>query len=151
MYRVKIKSSLMLILLLSAPLCIDSASAADVTTNALMDHMRFLSERDKVISGNIANSETPKFLPIDIQKQSKDISEVRIYSTHPRHISLDNDPQYSKIKAPIDEIKPNGNAVTLEQEMLKKSDNAMEFQQAITLYNKMRGLVNGAITMGAGQ
>jgi flagellar basal-body rod protein FlgB len=43
------------------------------------------------------------------------------------------------------ETRPTGNAVSLEEEMLKVAQNQMDHQAAATLYAKSLGLVKAAI------
>jgi flagellar basal-body rod protein FlgB len=43
------------------------------------------------------------------------------------------------------EANPNGNAVSLEQEMIKVSDTQMQFQAAANLYGKAMSLMKTAI------
>jgi flagellar basal-body rod protein FlgB len=43
------------------------------------------------------------------------------------------------------ETRPSGNAVNLEDEMIKVAANQMDFQAATTLYTKSLGLLKAAI------
>ena len=43
------------------------------------------------------------------------------------------------------EARPSGNAVSLEDEMMKVASNQMDYQAATTLYSRSLGLVKSAI------
>ena len=43
------------------------------------------------------------------------------------------------------EVRPTGNAVNLEDEMIKVAANQMDYQAATTLYTKSLGLIKTAI------
>ena len=43
------------------------------------------------------------------------------------------------------DIRPSGNAVNLEDEMLKVASNQMDYQAATTLYTRSLGLIKTAI------
>jgi flagellar basal-body rod protein FlgB len=117
------------------------------TFDDFYNKMQYLAERDKVLSRNIANADTPNYKPHDLQNKSKrDSGDVTIAKTHSMHMSLDEESQFELVSADFDEIKPNGNAVSLETELAKKSSNATDLQEIATLYNKARGMLKSAIT-----
>ncbi len=112
----------------------------------LTEHLRYLTERDKILSLNIANADTPKYKPKDLSGYDKDPTEnIKFSTTNPMHMSLDGDSNYQVVEAEILEQKPNGNAVTLEHEMHKKSENAAKLQEMANLYSKTRGMMKTAI------
>ena len=67
-------------------------------------------------------------------------------ATDPRHISLSNSgsARFSDEAAP-DQANPNGNAVSLEQEMIKVSETQAQFQAAANLYAKAMTMMRTAI------
>lgn len=136
---------LALLILLVAP----AASAKDVFED-FYAHLRYLSERDKVLSQNVANSDTPKYLPKDLKKSRKG-DTVAVLRTNPMHMDLNEASQeFALIEGDIGELKRNGNGVDLERELYKKGENAMKLSEAVGVYNKSRGMLNTAI-MGAGK
>jgi flagellar basal-body rod protein FlgB len=48
--------------------------------------------------------------------------------------------------AKILEIKPDGNAVTLENELLKKNQNSVKLNQISNMYSKSKNIMKYAIT-----
>lgn len=135
------------------------------TFAALKERMRFLQTRQKVLSQNVANADTPGYRPKDIRQLGIDpatrgsdaarrLAGIAGYSapsgiavTDPRHIS----PSGGKGAAIVDrgasyETRPSGNAVDLENEMLKVSQNQIDFQTAANIYQ--RGLATLKIALG---
>ncbi len=113
-------------------------------------HLRYLSERDKLLSQNIANSDTPKYQPRELKKNTRDDS-VPVLKTNSLHMDLsESSKEFALVKGDISEIKPNGNAVNLDNELYKKGENAMKLNEAINVYNKSKSMLNTAI-MGSGK
>ncbi len=111
-------------------------------------HLRYLSERDKVLSQNIANSDTPKYLPKELKKNRKG-DTLPIKRTNSFHMDLDeSSAEFSLTDGDLLELKRNGNGVNLEHELYKKGENAMKVNEAINVYNKSKSMLNTAI-MGA--
>jgi flagellar basal-body rod protein FlgB len=113
----------------------------------LRDRLGYLSERQKVIAQNIANSDTVRYVGQDLKPYSFD-AKVQMHQaqspgvmavTQPGHISPKNErraAQYKSIKSPDSETTLNGNSVVLEEEMIKMSDARMSYDAAISFYQK---------------
>lgn len=113
-------------------------------------HLRYLSERDKVLSQNIANSDTPKYLPKELKKNRKG-DTVMIKRTNSMHMDLDEaSTEFNLVKGDSSELKRNGNGVDLDRELYKKGENAMKLSEAVNVYNKGKSMINTAI-VGAGK
>ena len=67
-------------------------------------------------------------------------------ATDPRHIAMSSPGQsrFDDVAAP-DQANPNGNAVSLEEEMIKVSDTQAQFQAAANLYAKAMTMMKTAI------
>lgn len=107
--------------------------------------IKFLTERDKVISKNIANADTPKYKPSELKMRGKSGISLAMSRTNSGHIDFSNSSNFDLRPAQIREIKPNGNAVNLDDELFKKSENAVRLQEAMGIYNKSRGMYRTAI------
>lgn len=130
------------------------------TFAALKERMRFLQARQKVLAQNVANADTPGYRPKDIRQLGIDpatrgsdaarrMAGFAGYSragaggsglaaTDPRHIqpaSIGNGQAIVDRGASF-ETRPSGNAVDLENEMLKVSQNQIDFQTATNLYQR---------------
>jgi flagellar basal-body rod protein FlgB len=122
----------------------------------LRERMAWLNQRQTVLSENVANADTPGFVardlkPLDFQQELQSASESKLGGltvTNPRHIAAKTSTGSGDFEAtdtPDVEANPNGNAVSLEQEMIKVSDTQMQFQAAANLYGKAMSLMKTAI------
>jgi len=117
----------------------------------LRTRMQWHQERQKVLAENVANADTPNFRtrdlkPLDFGSQVHAAGQVRVASTNPAHITgaaangafaTDRNNKY--------DVKPAGNAVNLEDEMMKVASNQMDYQAAISLYSRSMGLFRTAL------
>ena len=117
----------------------------------LRTRMQWHQERQKVLAENVANADTPNFRTRDLRaldfgSQAQAASQVRVASTNPAHITgaaangafaTDRNNKY--------DVKPAGNAVNLEDEMMKVASNQMDYQAAISLYSRSMGLFRTAL------
>ena len=71
---------------------------------------------------------------------------MRVASTNPAHItgSAGNSAFATGGNSKYD-VKPAGNAVNLEDEMMKVASNQMDYQAAISLYSRSMGLFRTAL------
>ena len=121
----------------------------------LRTRMTWLHQRQDVLSQNVANADTPGFVardlkPLDFQQEMQSAAQSRIAGltvTNPRHIAAKTsaNSDFDVTDTPDVEANPNGNAVSLEQEMIKVSDTQMQFQAAANLYGKAMSLMKTAI------
>ena len=117
--------------------------------------MNYLSERQKVISENIANADTPYYRPSDLKPMNfqeilrGDTRRIKPIATNPMHLAgLKEDTKFTAEKASLGksyETAPNGNAVVLEEQMLKVSELQTNYQLAANIYQKNLGMLRTAI------
>ena len=109
--------------------------------------LEFLAKNDAVIAQNIANADTPKYKPKALKEKKQSEYDIKLYTTNPMHMSTEEkETEYTITQAEVSEIKPDGNAVTIENELLKKSQNSMQLHQVGNLYNKSKNMMKYAIT-----
>jgi len=122
----------------------------------LRERMAWLNQRQTVLSQNVANADTPGYVardlkPLDFSHALESASGSKVTGltlTNPRHIAANTTTGSGPFDAedtPDVEANPNGNAVSLEQEMIKVSDTQMQFQAAANLYGKAMSLMKTAI------
>lgn len=121
----------------------------------LRERMAWLNQRQSVLSQNVANADTPGYVardlkPLDFSQELQSANMMKAASltiTNPRHIAVkpSSDSDFSATDTPDVEANPNGNTVSLEQEMIKVSDTQMQFQAAANLYGKAMSLMKTAI------
>lgn len=131
---------------------------------ALKQRMRFLQSRQKVLAENVANADTPGFKPKDIAQIGIDPATrgsdaarrmggaqaygrmVGLQVTNPLHLGGAAPGAGSESRGASYETRPSGNSVNLEDEMLKVSQNQIDFQTAANLYQ--RGLATLKTALG---
>jgi flagellar basal-body rod protein FlgB len=136
----------------------------DLTTfAALKNRMRFLQARQKLLAENVANADSPGYKPKDIKElgidpASRGSDQARrmaggvaapatgLAVTSPGHIRSNGTGRIGEEKGAAFETRPSGNAVNLETEMLKVSQNQIDFQTAANIYQ--RGLSTLKIALG---
>jgi flagellar basal-body rod protein FlgB len=111
----------------------------------IYQHMQYLSKRDKIIAQNIQNADTPGYKPQELYKRRKQ-DEVVMVMTHAGHMNLDDEPGgFFVDEGDISEVKPNGNAVSLDEELYRKGENATKLGEAANVYAKAKSMLNTAI------
>jgi len=134
-----------IVAILIAITCSQLAQAID--NKMFEERLKFLAKRDKIISRNIANADTPGYRPLDLAANSKE-PNIALMTTNKMHLAAGDDTAYNTFEAPISELKPNGNAVSIEEEMEKKAEISMQITETTNAYNKARAMMRVA-TVGA--
>ena len=130
----------------------------------MKQRLHWLSERQQILSENVANANTPGYQAKDLKKldfgamvdasgpmlapvatNSKHIGTPVVGSGAGTGMSLGNARGGGVVKQPDFETSPTGNSVTLEDEMVKVAKNQMDYEEVTTLYNKSMGLLRIAI------
>lgn len=124
--------------------------------SALRTKMQWHQERQRVLAENVSNANTPGFKPTDLvepkfDKQGTDsgggIGALGMTRTSATHISASGGaPSFRGDGGRSGFLtKPAGNAVNLEDQMLKVSANQMDYAAATSLYTRSLGLLKTAI------
>lgn len=129
-------------------------SIADLPAfSMLRARMQWGQERQRLLAENIANSDTPNFhardlAPLDFRDALPRAASVALARTDAGHIAptaSGSGGQFALQRAIRTEVRPGGNAVNLEDEMLKVANNQMEYQAATSLYSRSLGLLKLAL------
>ena len=124
--------------------------------SALRTKMQWHQERQRVLSENIANSDTPNFRPRDLVEPKFDNNTgaaigagsgtLPMMRTSGSHIAAAGAAQsFTQNGNGGFQTRPAGNAVNLEDQMLKVSANQMDYAAATSLYSRSLGLLKTAI------
>lgn len=123
--------------------------------SALRTKMQWHQERQRVLAENISNSDTPNFKPRDLVEPKFDrngaspavMGSLAMMRTSPSHIAPAGGGQSSFAQDAKGgfQTRPAGNAVNLEDQMLKVSANQMDYAAATSLYSRSLGLLKTAI------
>jgi flagellar basal-body rod protein FlgB len=121
----------------------------------LRTKMQWHQERQRILAENVSNSNTPNFKPRDLVEPKFDGTGVNaagsagslaMLRTSQGHISASGaEPAFEQNRRAGFQTRPAGNAVSLEDEMLKVSANQMDYAAATTLYSKSLHLLKTAI------
>jgi flagellar basal-body rod protein FlgB len=117
----------------------------------LRSRMQWHQERQKVLAENVSNSDTPNFRPrdlkpLDFDRQVQQASQVTVVNTNPAHIAgAAGTSAFPSERNNKFDVHPAGNAVNLEDEMMKVASNQMDYQAAISLYSRSMGLFRVAL------
>jgi flagellar basal-body rod protein FlgB len=122
--------------------------------SALRTKMQWHQERQRVLAENISNSDTPNFKPRDLVQPkinsggaSGPMGSLAMMRTSASHIAPSGgSSSFAQNTKAGYETRPAGNAVNLEDEMLKVvSANQMDYAAATSLYSRSLGLLKTAI------
>ncbi|WP_203291990.1 flagellar basal body rod protein FlgB [Maricaulis parjimensis] len=136
----------------------------DVSVLAMLrQSMSFNAERQRVISENVAHANTPGYAAKDLdvadfqsalQRQLRGQgvtggSSVRLQTSEAGHMSGSSGAASSRgwetMENPDSETTINGNSVVLEEQMVRAQEVRMQYETALTLYQKNLGLIRTAI------
>ncbi|WEK05557.1 MAG: flagellar basal body rod protein FlgB [Candidatus Devosia phytovorans] len=122
--------------------------------SALTDKMRWHQARQGLLAENVANAETPGFKGRDLaqydygdRKTAMSSATVTTTATQPMHFSVGSaeGSAFGAQRMANFEITPEGNGVTLEDEMMKVTTNMMDYQAATGLYQKSISIIKTAL------
>ncbi len=127
--------------------------------------MKHLAERQRVIAQNIANSETVGFKAREVTApdfadllaaqgeggRRASIARPRVALTSGMTALGARPPRTGStivVDSDVSEIKPDGNSVTLEDQLLKLGKIQADFATMTNLYRKQQGLLKAALGRG---
>ncbi|WP_339737774.1 flagellar basal body rod protein FlgB [uncultured Maricaulis sp.] len=121
----------------------------------LTQSMNFHNQRQRVIAENVANANTPGYVAQDLdesefQRNLRDQMQARSAARSTRGgpaVAALTSPiqQWQTKDAPDSETTVNGNTVVLEEQMIRANENRMEYESALSLYQKSLGMIRTAI------
>jgi flagellar basal-body rod protein FlgB len=121
--------------------------------DAMNGKMGYLSERQAVISENIANANTPDYRAKDLPPANfnamveESYNKLPLTRTSASHLSSPvATSRYSVIDDPkASETIPMGNNVVLEDQALKLTQTSQDYQLVAQLYRKINGMMRLAV------
>lgn len=122
--------------------------------SALRSRMGWLSDRQKVVSQNVANASTPGYKPKDLTPQDfaamvkgQDtplFPTIRLQDGTPLTLADMTDHGSKQVTKPDSETTMDGNSVVLEEQMLKMSESRQNFEAAVGFYEKSMNMIRMA-------
>jgi flagellar basal-body rod protein FlgB len=121
----------------------------------LRNRMQWQQTRQKVLAENVANADTPGFRARDLKAPvfrpdgslaAAMPAGMAVERTSPLHLagSGASGAAEERQRTRFD-VVPSGNAVSLEDEMLKAADNQADYQLAASLYQKSLQMLRTAV------
>ena len=119
----------------------------------LKNRLGYLTERQRLISQNVANADTPGYRPSDLKPfgfaahmAAAGQGSEGLARTHRTHIAgaVRKTGPLRSVEGKDSEITLDGNAVSLEEQMLKMGEARIQYDAAIGFYQKSMGLLRMA-------
>ena len=115
--------------------------------------MHWNQERQRVLSENVANADTPNFRPRDLTQPTFErnavatVAPLQLARTDAAHQPgrISDATRFNVDSRGTFEIRPAGNAVNLEDEMMKVAATQMDYQTATSLYTRSLGMIKTAL------
>jgi len=120
--------------------------------SALRTSMQWHQQRQRLLAENVSNADTPNYRPRDLVRPNAEalakgaqpgLTMVRTSTAHMGPPG--GDARFAVERRGGSETRPAGNAVSLDDEMLKVAQNQMDYQAATSLYTRSLGLLKTAI------
>ncbi len=113
---------------------------------ALVNRMKWLGARQNLLAQNVANSDTPRYRPQDLKplgfKELVRDGQARLEPAATKPAHLPGAPNGAARHFPVGrrdepyEVTPQGNGVTLEDQLMKVAKTRMDFELTSNLYRK---------------
>ena len=125
---------------------------------AVKERLNWLQHRQGLLAENVANADTPGYRARDLKQPSfeellgSSQTAMRARLTDANHMVASSETggdRFAAFESHMEATTPGGNSVVLEQEMLKVSQNQMDYQTATGLYSKSLGLLRMALGRSA--
>jgi flagellar basal-body rod protein FlgB len=116
--------------------------------------MDWLGQRQQVLAQNIANADTPDYVPHDLKPQAfrrmvernfaPNLKPVATQGGHIQTSSLKADDRGVEDKNPY-EVAPSGNAVVVEEQLVKVTQTQNDYNAITNLYKKQVAMFKMAL------
>lgn len=124
----------------------------------LTQKMDWLTQRQRVLAQNIANADTPGYRARDIEAIDFERAlkgqqgALQLAVTSPAHVTSPSGQESFRSvrnRSPY-EVAPDGNQVVIEEQMMRLSETAGDFELTTGLYRKYMGLYRMALGRSGG-
>ena len=115
----------------------------------LRTRMQWHQERQRVLAENVANADTPNYRARDLAppnfEHALQTASLSLATTDRNHIGGGSGSQFADAGDLHYEMRPRGNAVSHEDEMLKLAGNQMDYDAVASLYTHSLALIKTAV------
>jgi len=117
----------------------------------------WLSQRQQVLAENVANADTPNYVPRDLDEaefgrilrnQLRPVDPTATHAAHLQGTAQRGGPAKSARQNDTYETSPSGNAVILEEQLIKVTKTQSDYQIIVNLYRKHMDMVRIALGRG---
>lgn len=121
---------------------------------ALAEKMKWHQTRQGLLAENVANAETPGYRGRDLKAfgfadhlRSMSTASIQTAVTNGAHIRREatGGGAFGATQINNFEVTPEGNGITLEDEMMKVASNQMDYQTVTTLYSRSMRILRTAL------
>jgi flagellar basal-body rod protein FlgB len=125
--------------------------------NMAMTKMEWAAQRQKILSQNVSNADTPDYKPkdlkaLDFKNMLRDeLAPVKVARTNPQHLNgtiPEQDQFRSRTLMKSFEESPDGNEVILEEQMQKVGDTRGQYNTAVQLMQSHMKMLKMALGKG---
>jgi len=104
-------------------------------------------QRQQLLAQNVANANTPGYEARDLKPFAAMLQRVQVSlaETSPLHLAGTSDTLLAGRSQPVAERAPDGNAVSLDEQLTKLADTTGMHQLAANLYTKYMGMFRLAL------
>ncbi len=108
--------------------------------------LAWVDQRQKLLAQNVANANTPGFQPRDVAPFAAALAQqsVSLARTSPDHLAGNLDASAASHARPSGRA-PNGNAISMEEQLGKVADTSSTQELVSNLYRKYQGLFRTAL------
>ncbi len=118
----------------------------------LRTRMHWHQERQRLLAENVSHADTPNYRPRDLtppqfDRRQAPLAQVSLARTEGGHIgsATSSSSRFEASRLGGADIRPGGNGVNLEDEMIKVAGNQMDYQAVTSLYQRSLGLIKTAV------
>lgn len=111
------------------------------TATALAQHA---GARQAIVAGNIANADTPGYRAMAMPGFAADRSGITLRQSRPGHVA----PPFGTVGTPFEspaEPSPDGNSVSLEQEMLASVEAQRQHSRALAIWRHSISIIRTSL------
>lgn len=106
------------------------------------------AERQSQIARNVANADTPGYKAQDLSPFADTLdasSATAMRATRAGHLHGQGDASAAAIRERPGEASPNGNTVSVENEMMQAARVRQSHDMALSIYSSARGIMSAAL------
>ena len=115
----------------------------------LRTRMQWHQERQRVLAENVANANTPGYRARDLAPPNFERTlqaSLALARTDTAHLGASaGGTQFAEAREPHYEVRPRGNGVSHEDEMLKLAGNQMDYDAVTSIYTHSLALIKTAL------